>query len=58
MFASLLCEIMLPLLLLLSSALGALAQSPTVTLDKANVTGIQVNGTIDKFLGIPYAQPP
>ncbi|KAH6874982.1 carotenoid ester lipase [Coprinopsis sp. MPI-PUGE-AT-0042] len=44
--------------LLLSLALGALAQSPTVSLDQANVTGTQVNGTIDKFLGIPFAQPP
>jgi hypothetical protein len=30
---------------------------PTVTLDTANVTGINENG-LSKFLGIPFAQPP
>lgn len=52
-----LSEVMLSFLVL-SFALGALAHNPTVSLDRANVTGIQVNGTIDKFLGMPFAQPP
>jgi len=30
---------------------------PTVTLDSAEVTGINENG-LSKFLGIPFAQPP
>jgi hypothetical protein len=42
----------------LSLAVGALAQTPTVLLDQATVTGTQLGGTIDKFLGIPFAQPP
>ena len=42
--------------LLLSASL-AWAQSPTVTLHQATVTGTR-NGSLDKFLGIPYAQPP
>ena len=37
-------------------ALAALA-APNVTLDQATVTGVE-NGTLDKFLGIPYAQSP
>ncbi|KAH6874981.1 carotenoid ester lipase, partial [Coprinopsis sp. MPI-PUGE-AT-0042] len=48
---------MLPFLLL-SLALGALAQNPTVRLDQATVTGTRLDGKIDKFLGIPFAQPP
>ncbi|EAU92417.2 carotenoid ester lipase [Coprinopsis cinerea okayama7 len=35
----------------------AVAQAPTVTLDQINVTGVR-NDTVDKFLGIPYAQVP
>ena len=31
--------------------------APNVTLDQATITGVE-NGTLDKFLGIPYAQPP
>ncbi len=30
---------------------------PQVTLDRATFTGMRNNG-IDKYLGIPYAQPP
>ncbi|KAH6916593.1 carotenoid ester lipase [Coprinopsis sp. MPI-PUGE-AT-0042] len=48
---------MLPFLFL-NLALGALAQNPTVRLDQATVTGTRLDGTIDKFLGIPFAQPP
>ena len=30
---------------------------PTVTLDSAVVTGV-ASGTVDEFLGIPFAEPP
>ncbi|KAF9224035.1 alpha/beta-hydrolase [Gyrodon lividus] len=33
------------------------AASPTVTLDNATFTGV-ASGTVNRFLGIPYAQPP
>ncbi|KAL1742048.1 Alpha/Beta hydrolase protein [Schizophyllum fasciatum] len=48
---------------LLLSALGASASPlaerapPTVTLDGATVTGA-ASGSVDKFLGIPFAEPP
>lgn len=31
--------------------------APTVTLDNATVTGV-ASGTTNRFLGIPFAQPP
>ncbi|KIK74848.1 hypothetical protein PAXRUDRAFT_174497 [Paxillus rubicundulus Ve08.2h10] len=51
------------LLLLVGSLVGASASSygerssPTVTLDSATVTGIS-SGSVNQFLGIPFAQPP
>ncbi|KAJ7713986.1 carotenoid ester lipase precursor [Mycena metata] len=46
------------LLLLLTSSLAASTpRSPTVRLDSATVTGV-ANGTLNKFLGIPYVKPP
>lgn len=48
----------LPILLTISSpVLQDGASGPTVTLDSATVTGI-VQGTLTKFLGIPFAAPP
>ena len=44
------------LVLLVSAALLSLA-APTVKLDSAVVTGV-TEGSIDKFLGIPFALPP
>ncbi|KAF9068600.1 carotenoid ester lipase precursor [Rhodocollybia butyracea] len=38
-------------------ALAATISSPTVTLDSATVTG-KASGTVQQFLGIPFAQPP
>lgn len=31
--------------------------APTVTLDSATISGVTV-GNVNKFLGIPFAQPP
>ncbi|KAF8838081.1 alpha/beta-hydrolase [Paxillus ammoniavirescens] len=51
------------LLLLARSLAGASASphaersSPTVTLDSATVTGVS-SGSVNEFLGIPFAQPP
>jgi acetylcholinesterase len=51
------------LLLLAASLVGASASSygerssPTVTLNSATVTGISF-GSVNQFLGIPFAQPP
>ncbi|KIJ12829.1 hypothetical protein PAXINDRAFT_117796 [Paxillus involutus ATCC 200175] len=51
------------LLLLAASLAGASASplgersSPTVTLDSATVTGLS-SGSVNEFLGIPFAQPP
>ncbi|TFK24286.1 carotenoid ester lipase [Coprinopsis marcescibilis] len=42
---------------LLNLALVVRSQVPIVTLDQATVIGVQ-NGTVEKFLGIPYAEPP
>ena len=42
---------------LLGWLIVAAIAAPNVTLDQATVTGVE-NGTLDKFLGIPYAQPP
>ena len=36
---------------------GAAIQDPTVRLDHATVFGIG-DGSVERFLGIPYAQPP
>jgi acetylcholinesterase len=36
---------------------GQASATPTVTLDNATVTGV-ASGTTNRFLGIPYAQPP
>ena len=36
---------------------AAANQDPTVPLDHATVTGIR-DGSVEHFLGIPYAQPP
>lgn len=52
--------IMLPsgsVLLAFLSILGRVRAAPTVTLDNATVTGA-ASGSINSFLGIPYAQPP
>ena len=38
-------------------SLSARSTSVTATLSSATVTGIS-NGTVDQFLGIPFAQPP
>ncbi|RPD58847.1 carotenoid ester lipase precursor [Lentinus tigrinus ALCF2SS1-7] len=50
-----------PLLLQILIALNAIAlptqSGPSVHLDQATVTGT-TNGSLDTFLGIPYAQPP
>jgi hypothetical protein len=52
------------LLLLLAGSLAGVSASPhwarsppTVTLDSAIVTGIS-SGSVNQFLGIPFAQPP
>ncbi|KAF8834585.1 alpha/beta-hydrolase, partial [Paxillus ammoniavirescens] len=52
------------LLLLLAGSLASASasplwerSSPTVTLDSATVTGIS-SGSVNEFLGIPFAQPP
>ncbi|KAJ6478673.1 carotenoid ester lipase precursor [Mycena vulgaris] len=45
------------LLLLTSSLATSTLGSPTVQLDEATVTGV-ANGTLNKFLGIPYVKPP
>ncbi|KIJ12396.1 hypothetical protein PAXINDRAFT_14722 [Paxillus involutus ATCC 200175] len=51
------------LLLFLAGLAGAYANpfgersSPTVTLDSATVTGVS-SGSVNEFLGIPFAQPP
>ncbi|KAJ7441567.1 carotenoid ester lipase precursor [Mycena latifolia] len=45
------------LLLLTSSLATSTSGSPTVQLDGATVTGL-TNGTLNKFLGIPYVKPP
>ena len=52
------------LLLLLASLVGTVLalpanidSHPTVTLDNATVIG-QPNGTVVKYLGLPFAQPP
>ena len=37
--------------------LPCVASPPTVVLDGATITGI-VNGSVAKYLGIPFAQPP
>jgi acetylcholinesterase len=47
---------MFTLVFLVSAALLSLA-IPTVKLDSAVVTGV-TEGSIDKFLGIPFALPP
>ena len=51
-------------LLLLASLIGTVLalpanidSHPTVTLDNATVIG-QPNGTVVKYLGLPFAQPP
>ena len=52
-------------LLLLASLVGTVlalpgnigGSHPTVTLDNATVIG-QLNGTVVKYLGLPFAQPP
>ncbi|KAK7042640.1 carboxylic ester hydrolase [Favolaschia claudopus] len=46
-----------PLTFLLLQATTAFAAAPTVRLDFATVTGLN-NGTVNKFLGIPYARSP
>ncbi|KAJ6529348.1 carotenoid ester lipase precursor [Mycena capillaripes] len=43
--------------LLLQIASSLATSSPTVRLDDATVTGV-ANGTLHKFLGIPYVKPP
>ena len=47
-------------LLALLTTFGRVGQAraaPTVILDNATVTGV-ASGTTNRFLGIPYAQPP
>jgi hypothetical protein len=45
------------LFLLLQVASSIAAQAPTVHLDHATVTGF-TDGTLKKFLGMPYVRPP
>lgn len=42
---------------LLGCLVAGIWAAPNVTLDQATVTGVE-NGTLEKFLGIPYALPP
>lgn len=56
----LLCTALLSVLLALAPTIVAgptRRSSPTVTLDNATFTGL-ASGAVNKFLGIPYAQPP